>query len=442
MTHQDILAGMERRSGLWIASTPQKMWSLQGRPITTRKSDVNLRFDGGMFQLWEGFGGGISEKGWAALAVLKAADRLRVLHSLFNHEDGCRFHYARIPVGASGAACSEYSLNDTPQDLAMKTFSIARDQEQLIPFLRIPLERIRKFKTVACPWSPPEWMKENGEGCGRIKWGPVTLEAYALYLARFVQSYRREGIVIDHLLIQNEPSNQSRRPGCCWTGAQLRDFIRNFCGPVMAKQKIPVRLWVGALDSPDYADYALTALSDPMAMQYIAGIACQHGGRGILPRIRRAFPDIRMMQSDCGGGDGLNTWAQGHATFAVVQQAITAGVDVCLYDNMVFPKGGKTLNGRGINSLVEVNEEARTYVLTPDYWVFKHCSSFVDRYAIRLGLTGEWADRAVVFYNEDDESRVLVIHNPALELRRVVLEDGDRRLVMTLQPQSFNTMVL
>ena len=396
-----------------------------------------------MFQLWEGFGGGVSEKGWDALSLLKAGDRLRALQVLFNHEDGCRFHYARLPVGASRLARSGYSHNAIPNDLAMKTFSIDRDQECLIPFLRVPLNRIQKFKTVACPWSPPEWMKERkGIGCGRIKWEPGMLEAYALYLARFVQRYRREGISIDHLLIQNEPADKWRQPGCYWTGAQLRDFIRNYCGPVMTKQKITVRLWLGALDSPDYADYALTTLSDPMAMQFIAGVACQHGGHATLPRIRRAFPEIRMMQSDCGAGDGQNTWEQGHATFAVVQQAIAAGVDVCLYENMVFPAGGKTLNGDGLNSLVVVNELARTYALTPDYYVFRHFSYFVNRYAIRFGLTGEWADRAVVFYNEDDESRVLVIHNPELVIRRVVLDDSDRRLVMTLQPQSFNTIVL
>jgi glucosylceramidase len=442
-SYQDILAGMERRSGFWIASTPLKSWVLQSRPITSRKSDVNLRFDGGQYQLWEGFGGGVSEKSWDALALLKAGDRLRALNALFNHEEGCRFHYARLPVGASNTARDGYSCNATPNDLAMKNFSIVRDHECLIPFLRIPLDRIRKFKTVACPWSPPDWMKEEtAVGCGRIKWDPVMLEAYALYLARFVQNYRREGIMIDHLLIQNDPADQSGQPGCYWTGAQLRDFIRNYCGPVMRKQKVSARLWLGALDSLDYTDYALTTLSDPMAMQFIAGVACQQGGRDTLQRIRRAFPDIRMMQSDCGAGDGQNTWAQGHATFSVIQQAITAGADVCLYDNMVFLENGKSLDGRGLNSLIKVNEMTRTYVLTPDYFVLRHFSYLVDRYAVRLGLDGEWADRAVVFYNEDDESRVMVIHNPELAFRRVVLEDGDRRLVMSLQPQSINTIVL
>lgn len=440
---RDILAGMERRSGLWISSTPQKPWALQGRPITTRKSEINLRFGGDMFQLWEGFGGGLSEKGWSALNLLKGGEKLRMFQALFNHQEGCRFHYARIPVGASAMAISGYSHNATPNDLVMKSFNITRDEEALIPFLRIPLSRIRKFKTVACPWSPPQWMKEKGHGgCGRIKWEPMVLESYALYLARFVQGYRREGIVIDHLLIQNEPFAEMGEPGCLWTAAQLRDFIRNYCGPVMMKQKLSVRLWLGALDSPDYTDYALTALSDPLAMQFIAGVACQHGGRETLARIRRAFPDILLMQSDCGTGDGRNTWRQAHDTFAVIQQAITDGVNVCIYDNMVSTSGATTLSGRSLNSLIAVNEQGRTCVLTPDYYVLRHFSALVSRYAIRLGLTGEWADRAVAFYNEDDESRVLVVHNPACASKRLVLDDGDRRLVLVLQPQSFNTVVL
>lgn len=434
---------MERRSGVWIASTPERQWSVQRRPITTRKSQVNLRFDGGMYQLWEGFGGGVSERGWTELTLMKGSEQLRALSALFNPEEGCRFHYGRVPVGASNLALSDYSCNDIPDDRAMKGFSIARDRDGLMAFLRVPLRRIRKFKVVACPWSPPAWMKTRGAAtCGRILWTPTILEAYALYLARFVQDYRRAGIVVDHLLVQNEPADAERHPGCLWTGAQLRDFIRTYLGPMFIKQKLSSRLWLGALDADHYADPTLTVLSDPMALQFLAGVACQHGATDVLARIRRAFPDIVMMQSDCGEGDGANTWEQGHNTFSRVQQAIACGASMCLYDNMVFPSGGKDLEGRGRNSLVATDRETRTMVLTPDYYVFRHFSSLTDRYAIRLGLEGDWAARAVVFYNQDDESRVLVIHNPEEEARRVVLEDKDRLLALVLQPGSFNTVVL
>ena len=431
---------MERRSGIWIASTPARPWVQQGRPIAaTRKADVNLRLDGNAYQLWEGFGGGVSERGWEALAGLKGGDRTRALHALFNSEEGCNFHYGRMPVGASNLALDTYSLNDTPGDFLMKHFSVARDRERLIPFMRVPLDRIRKFKVVACPWSPPDWMKEQGGG---IAWNPVMLEAYALYLARYVEACQREGIPISHLLVQNEPSAEARKPGCLWTGGQLRDFIRNTLGPTFVKRRLSTRLWLGPLDSARYEEYALTVLSDPMAMQFLAGVACQHGARDCLARIRRAFPDILMMQSDCGEGGGGNTWEQAHDTFAVVQQAIASGACICLYDNLVFSKDGRDSEGRGRNSLISVNPEARTVALMPDYYVFRHFSCLTDRYAVRLGLEGDWSDRAVAFYNENDESRILVVHNPDEAIQRVVLEDHERRLVMVLQPQSFNTVVL
>ena len=95
-----------------------------------------------------------------------------------------------------------------------------------------------------------------------------------------------------------------------------------------------------------------------------------------------------------------------------------------------------------MNSLITVNPEKRTFALTPDHHVFRHFSCLTDRYAVRLGLSGDWADRAVAFFNEQDESRVLVVHNPDTKLQRVVLDDHGRRLIMVLQPQSFNTVVL
>ncbi len=396
-----------------------------------------------MGQLWEGFGGGFSERGWEALAALRPGERKRAVHTLFNHEEGCRFHYGRIPVAASNLAVNPYSHNDTCGDLLMRHFSVERDRDRLLPFVRIPLERIRKFKVVACPWSPPEWMKESGAGgVGRIAWIPETLEAYSLYLARFIQDYRKEGILVDHLLVQNDPASNERRPGCVWTGAQLRDFIRAYLGPMFQKRRISTRLWLGPLDSIHYADQALTVLSDPLAMQFLSGLATQHEARDMLIRVRRAFPELPLMQSDCGGGDGGNTWAQAHETFSVIQQAISSGACLCVYENLIFPDGGRDLEGNGRNSLVVVDPVTRTCSLTPDYHVFRHFSCLVERYAIRMELTGEWASRAVVFYNEDDESRVLVIQNPEPEFRRVVLEDGGRMLAFPLQPESFNTIVL
>jgi len=438
-----ILPPMERSSGLWIASTPHRAWGIRRRPIVSRRSDVNLQLDGNVYQLWEGFGGGVSEMGWEALTSLRGSERVRALLALFNHEDGLGLHYGLLPVGASNTALDVYTHDDGPSDLRMKKFDAARDGTRLIPFIRTPLDRIRYFKTVACPWSPPEWMKEPARGGGtQLIWDPAILQAYAVYLSKFVEEYRREGIVINHLLVQNEPGSADRVPGCRWTGARLRDFIRDYLGPRFVQRRLTTKLWLGAIESESYEDPALTVLSDRLAMNFVAGVACRRRGRGTLARIRRAFPEVPLMLADINEGDGGNTWGQAHQTFGAMVRAIADGISVCLYDNMVFPVAGRDLEGRGRNSMVLVDPASQAFTLTPDYHAFRHFSCLTDRHSVRLGLVGEWADRAAVFFNESDESRVLVVQNPELEQRRVVLADRDRLLAMDLQPQSFNTLVL
>ena len=430
-----------------MASTPERRWAVQGRPVTaTRRVDTQLKLERNTYQTWEGFGGGVSEAGWEALMSLKGTDRVRLIRALFSPDEGLRLLLARTPVGASNLAGEPYSLNDAAGDWMMKQFSIERDRGHLLPFLRLPLERIRKFKVVACPWSPPGWMKEpaGDGGAGRMIWSRMMLDAYALYLARYVEEYRREGVTIDHLLVQNEPGMKAqRRPGCFWTGSHLRDFIRSHLGPVFAQRRLATKLWLGALDAEHYSDFTLTVLSDPLAAQLVSGVACQRAARETLARIRGAFPDLPLMQSDCGDGDGRNTWEQAQATFKLLQEAIVSGASICLYDNMVFTAGAHDLEGRGRNSLISVDAERKSFTLTPDYYVIKHFSFLTDRWAVRLGLSGEWSDRAVAFYNDSDETRVVVIANPDGEAKRVVLEDeGERRFVLALQPRSVNTVVL
>jgi glucosylceramidase len=119
--------------------------------------------------------------------------------------------------------------------------------------------------------------------------------------------------------------------------------------------------------------------------------------------------------------------------FGVMQGAISAGACSVLH--------GRLVSGDGGNALISVDEVARTFVMNPDYYVMRHLSCCILRNAVRLGLEGEWAGNAVAFVNEDD-SYVLVVRNPHNVMKRLVLNDGQRLLVLMLQPQSFNTIVL
>jgi glucosylceramidase len=425
-----------------MATTPQRQWVVQGRPGTTRRSVPGLRFDGMQDQLWEGFGGCFNELGWSALSALRAIDRERVVQALFDRKDGCRFNLCRLPIGASDYALEWYSCNETEGDLEMEHFTIDRDRRFLIPYIRMALRYQPKMKLFASPWSPPTWMKHpRAYNSGKLIWKPEMLEAYALYFARFVQAYRQEGITIHQVHVQNEPVADQKFPSCLWTGAELRDFIRNHLGPMFEKQRVPAEIWLGTLNTDDYNGYTVTALSDPLARQFIAGVGYQWAGKGAVLRTHTSWPETRIMQTENECGDGQNTWAYARHVFGLFQHYISCGANAYVYWNMVLPPGGNSTWGWKQNAMITVDPARKTVVFNPEFYVMKHFSHFIEKNAVRLGLTGEWAGNAVAFMNPD-ESRVVVVQNPFPETRRVVLENGSKLLTLNLQPESFNTLIL
>ena len=96
---------------------------------------VSVWTDGVVTSYFKGFGGCFNELGWKALSHLDENERGEVLGALFS-TDGCAFNYCRLPIGANDYAESWYSHNETEEDFAMETFSIARDRQYLIPYIR------------------------------------------------------------------------------------------------------------------------------------------------------------------------------------------------------------------------------------------------------------------------------------------------------------------
>ena len=76
-------------------------------------------------------------------------------------KDGCRFAWGRIPMGASDYAIDRYTLNETAGDTAMANFSIERDKQRLIPFIKAAQAVKPDIRFWASPWTPPTWMKSS-----------------------------------------------------------------------------------------------------------------------------------------------------------------------------------------------------------------------------------------------------------------------------------------
>lgn len=438
------------KQATWISTTRQAPYQKAVLMSGNATRGSVLRTDGRMLQEIDGFGGCFNELGYQALQRAGQEGMNEVLRRLFS-PDECHFTYCRLPIGANDFATSWYSLNETPGDYAMEHFTIARDRGCIIPYIQQAQRFSGPLTLFASPWSPPAWMKyPQVYNFGTLVWEDRNLQAYSLYFQKFVLAYAAEGIRIGQVHVQNEPVADQKFPSCVWTGAQMRDFIRDYLGPRFAQAGLDTQIWLGTLNCPfedfggpgwqqgQYSSFAYTVLSDEQAKSYLTGVGYQWGGKHAIQQTHAAYPDMKLIQTECECGDGKNSWEYAEYVFNLMWLYFMNGVSAFVYWNLALDADGVSTWGWRQNSLVSVTADGRV-IYNPEYYLMRHFSQYVQPGARLLGLAGSFAGNALAFANPDG-SVALQIHNPLSEQREVTFEHEGKCYTLAMPPHSFHTL--
>lgn len=414
-----------------------------------------LELTGARKQAIKGFGGCFNELGWQAIGLLSEQDRKAFLDELFL-EENCGFNYGRIPIGANDFSLEWYSCDETRDDYELKDFNIDRDREYTIPFVREAAARQKDFWLFASPWSPPTWMKTKPVyNFGTMRMEEKVLQAYARYFAKFVEAYRAEGLSIRQVHVQNEPMADQKFPSCKWTGPDMRDFIRDYLGPVFEEQGLDTEIWLGTINGPFvdillgpqtvfsefYDQFINTILSDKKAREYISGVGLQWGGKHVLEHIEAAWPEMRILQTESECGDGRNAWESMEYIFTLMWQYFRHGAEGYTYWNMALQSGGVSSWGWAQNSLGVVDPETKVLTYSPEFYLMKHFSHFVKPGAVYLDVKGRFAANAVAFENPDG-SIVIVLGNNMHTAREFTFSCGEKSFSAEIEPHSVHTFVI
>jgi glucosylceramidase len=377
-------------------------------------------------QTWDGFGGAFNEMGWSYLTSKELQEQ--ALQLLFG-EDGCRFAWGRIPIGASDYAMDRYTLNETSGDTAMANFSIERDKQKLIPYVKAAQAIRPGLRFWASPWTPPTWMKSspyqspgnpvNAFDGGSMKSDDSILKAHALYFVKFIQAYAEQGITIDYVAPQNEPNYSQNYPSAIWSPSTFTTFIGKYLGPALATANLPVKIMLGTMSNPNGdAAVANAVLADSTARGFAKVMGVQWGmsDANQITNLQSKGPDIPIWLSEhkCGGNPGANVAAAPNdlsyakESWGYIRDAINRGLTGYNSWNMVLDKGGKGIDNTRVwaqNALLVVDGGKITQ--TPAYYVFRHVSQYVAPGAKRVETSG---GDAVAFKNLDG-SLVAIAYN-------------------------------
>ena len=434
-----------------VSTTKDAQWQEYTIPDSVpNNSKYTLETTGEVCQSMDGFGGCFNELSWVALDKISEDKRNFILNELFG-EEGCNFNFCRMPIGASDYAVNWYSHAEKDNDYAMQYFSIKRDYEHLIPYIKAAKSINHDMQIFASPWSPPVWMKNPpAYNFGTLIQDDKTLNAYALYFLKFIKAYEKENISIDQIHVQNEPMSSQKFPSCVWTGPEFANFIGNYLGPLFEEKDISTKIWLGTLNGREtderalytgYDDYANLVLSDKKAYKYIEGVSYQWAGKNTIQRTSESWPEKKLIQSENECGDGTNTWEYARYVFDLFRHYLANGVSAYLYWNMVLEPGGSSTWGWNQNSMIIVNTHDNTFTLNPEFYVMKHFSHFVKKGAVRLRTKGCLTGNSIVFKNPNGEI-IIVIQNGLNETRELNFSHEDKKLNISLSPNSINTIVI
>lgn len=430
--------------GLLVTSAPGAYWNTTAQVVeaTVGNADVTVN-DAATAQTWEGFGGAFNEMGWSFLSMLNPVDRDLAIHLLYG-TDGARFAFGRIPIGASDYAMDRYTLDEMPGDTALVAFSIERDKNLLIPFVKAAQALKPSIRFWASPWTPPTWMKSEpfSKGAkpspfdgGTMKNDDATMAAYAQYLIKFVQAYAAEGIPVEAISPQNEPSYVGTYPTCGWSPATYAKFVGGFLGPAVDAAGMTTKIMLGSFNGGD-SDPAIvsTVMGDSTASGFVDVLGFQWGMQTRVSAARSYHRPIWQTEHRCGNypwqkpfdaAKAPNDHAYAVESWSLIRDWIRAGVTAYSAWNMVLDTVGTGIDTTRVwpqDALLTVDTAAKVLNITPAYYVFRHFSQFVVPGAKVVGTSG---GDAVAFKNPDG-SVVTVLYNAGVAKTATVAVVGKK----------------
>jgi glucosylceramidase len=474
------IAGETLPGPTFVTSAQGAYWQT-GTTTTVTSGTATLTVnDGTTYQTFSGFGGAFNEKGWSYLQMLSAADRAKALTLLFDWTNGAHLVLGRVPMGANDYAMSRYTEDDTANDYNMTSFSISRDQQYVIPYVQAALAINPDIELWGSPWTPPAWMKENGnsgssdgnpDDGGNMSSNAQILQAYALYQAKWVQEYAALGITIGAIMPQNEPNYIPTYPSCLWAPALYDQFVAQYLGPEFQSQKIGAQIFLGTMscqtgcatnDTNTDQDVLNAVTADSAAMKYIQGFGMQWNVIGDIAGLTKFNLPIWQTEHRCGnypwGGENTilnvgsapasitynaktaqNDFNYAVETFGNIGQWLAAGVTAYSAWNMVLDTVGMSMNNWPQNALLTVDTGSGSLNVTPAYYVFRHFSQYVAAGAARVATGGSSSLVSYAFKNPDG-SHAVIMYNGSSSPTQAIVSVGGAMIKLTVPATAFATL--
>ncbi len=373
------------------------------------------------FQKIIGIGGALTDAAAETFYKLPLAEQQEILRAYFDAKLGIGYSLGRTSINSCDFSSESYTYV-TNDDLTLASFNIGHDLNYRIPFIKKVLATAGRnhFKLFASPWSPPAWMKSNDS---MLHGGQLKEKYYGLwaeYYVKFIQAYRRHGVPIWGLTVQNEPMASQTWESCTYTADQERDFVARALGPALATARLgDVHIMIWDHNRNLMYQRASVVLEDPQAAQYVWGVAFHwYVGNNYhnVQLVHEAFPKVHLMFTEgCNGPFDMaqiNDWKWGERYGESMIHDFNNGVEGWTDWNVLLDQNGgpNHVQNYCFAPIIGDTNTGKLYYMDSYYYIGQF-SKFVRPGARRI-VSSSTTDQLLTtaFINPDGKIAVIVMN--------------------------------
>lgn len=433
-----------------------------------------------VFQTITGFGGSFTQASAYLMNRLGEKNRERILEAYFG-ESGARYSLTRTHINSCDFSLGHYSYAQVAGDSELKHFSIEEDMDDLIPMIKAAMEKSAEgFKLIASPWTAPPWMKDNQDWCG----GKLLKQYYgtwALYFSRYLKSYKKEGIDIWGITVENEPlGNNHNWESMHFTPEEMTGFVRDHLGPKLKAEGHNVKiLGYDQNRGKELEEWVKIMYQDEASSQYFDGTAVHWYASTYdwfpdsLQFAHAAAPDKHLIQTEaCVDAetprwkDDLWYWSKEatdwgwnwapeeekylHPKYTPVFRyardiigCLNNWVDGWIDWNMILDRqGGPNWAKNWCVAPIIVDPDQDEVYFTPIYYTLSHFSRFIRPGAKRIGWTKSDENILLTAVRNPDNSIAVVIFNQVSDSKHFTLEIQGKTKNICISGEAIQTIVI
>jgi glucosylceramidase len=408
------------------------------------------------FQTFIGIGGALTDASAETFARLPKEKQDELMQNYFDPVQGIGYTLARTNIHSCDFSSYSYTYvfdNDT----ALKTFSVAHDEQYRIPFIKQAIAAAGgKLLLYASPWSPPAWMKTNNSMLHGGKLKPEFYQSWANYYIKFINAYQKQGIPIWGISVQNEPMAKQTWESCNYTAEEERDFIKNYLGPTLVRAGMSGKKLIAWDHNRDLIyQRASTILSDPGAAKYVWGIGFHWyeswtGGGKIFDNVQRvaeSFPGTHLIFTEgCAESfkpGQISSWDWGETYGRSMIHDFNDGTVGWTDWNILLDEQGGPNHAQNF-CFAPVHADTKTGQLTylSSFYYIGHFSKFIRPGAKRISSTSSRGQLLTTAFRNADGKIAVVVMNQSAEKIAYRLWIAGKAAATTSLPHSIQTLLV